>query len=1781
MSRNQSRGERNESTQYRKSGRSGGSNQQRNFPGGVSSKGGGGAAAAAPGTPNPAGRGSKKYNNNAPGGYSRARGPNVDSDWGTNPGQMNPGQNGPQQQPTNIVGAYEATAAKSSPNVKPTEVVTPINTQDAPKPSPGVPPLAPTTNSSGTSSESGAPKTPTKGDPAKSFPLQFGSISPGFMNGGVQIPARTSSAPPNLDEQKKAQAHLDFSRNTPAAPIPSVPKQPLPRNAGNPDQAKISQAQQIPKPKKDAHASIPPSVTQTPKPAVNPIPGLPIQMPFHQQHVPVQFGGPGPQIQSQAMSGTSMPLTMQMPMGTPPLQQPMFIQPHPMQSQGMLHPVQNFNFPAQMGHQLPPRLGNMAINVGSQFPQQQAGNYGSSRKSVRITHPETHEELRLDGSPGARSQPNVPPQSQPISSFPPNHPMNFYTTSYGASPIYYPPGSSVPMNSTHAQPTTQSQRLYNQVTIKPPVTTYGEKELLPGSTPNSVGKTESLESSTLHDAKSISHKKEVDTSSLSLLPRAKSGTSASTPSTGSMNRERDASTTSSSASARAGDSVSSLKGPSDGSKKVIVPDSTSDKPNQLGNKSQADQDGNQSTSLSLASPLSESEPLNTKSDLSISNLVPEIAKESSSTAVTSSENANLISIGSVEEKEDGLSKSLGTKDVHTNKLKPDIIGKEKEEASRSGSLELHKDSLESSLKSLSLESIEPTGKIEPRSDELTSTTGDLSERSEEKPKEAAVLHSTDVKMTDALPSSTQVQVSGIAGNSVPVNSSPAQDDKFPTPDAPSSVTDSIAKMEIAVKPVVVDQESPCDVTLKCEHDDIDSSNSSLVSPSESTKDKASSDANAVKTAVPRAKKKKKELYRKAEAAGTSSDLYMAYKGPEGKKEDVGSAENPEKDSSISSKQTPEESQDSLVPPKKPAVRAEPDDWEDAAEASPQLGPTKNENQTNERDAVGIMRKRYTRDFLLKFQYQCTDLPDGLQISDIPEALMVSTANILREHHSPGRNIDRPGSGPRADRRSSSLADDDRRTRMPGPLMPARGDMWTDVGFGNNIVSFRTMQGSNYGVLRNPMPQGTAQYAGGILAGPMQTHGSQLGLQRNYSDSDRQWRTGFQKGLMPSPQTPPPMMHRAEKKYEVGKVTDEEEAKQRQLKGILNKLTPQNFEKLFQQVKQVNIDNVVTLSGVISQIFDKALMEPTFCQMYADFCFHLAADLPELRVDDDKITFKRLLLNKCQEEFERGEREEEEANKAEEEGEVKQTEEEREEKRLRVRRRMLGNIRLIGELYKKRMLTERIMHECINKLLGHNQDPDEENIEALCKLMSTIGEMIDHPRAKDHMDAYFDIMARLSNNMQLSSRVRFMLKDAIDLRKNKWQQRRKVEGPKKIEEVHRDAAQERQAQTSRLSRGPSMGNSVRRGPSMDFSRAPSMLSSPNSHMGSSFRAASPQLRGFGFQDVRIDERQSFENRPVSVPLPQRALVDDSITLGPQGGLVRGMGFRGQPSPHSVDARVVGPGLNGFSTTPDRTPQVQREDLMPRHMPARFGAPSDSDQLHSQEPNVNSGNRDVRSTERGSDRSISTSQQGGPPTSMDNVSTENVFSEEELQKKSLSAIREFYSARDNNEMILCIKELNSLSFYPSMISLWITDSFERKDLERGLLAKLLTDLAKHKDGVINKDLLAKGFESVLTVLEDVVNDAPKAAEFLGRIFAQAVIEETISLSEIGQLILDGGEERGQLVETGLAAEVMGSLLEMIKEEKSEAVFKEIRSNFRLQLGDFKPPGSNRPSRIDKFV
>lgn len=71
-------------------------------------------------------------------------------------------------------------------------------------------------------------------------------------------------------------------------------------------------------------------------------------------------------------------------------------------------------------------------------------------------------------------------------------------------------------------------------------------------------------------------------------------------------------------------------------------------------------------------------------------------------------------------------------------------------------------------------------------------------------------------------------------------------------------------------------------------------------------------------------------------------------------------------------------------------------------------------------------------------------------------------------------------------------------------------------------------------------------------------------------------------------------------------------------------------------------------------------------------------------------------------------------------------EELEEAKDKARRRSIGNIKFIGELFKLRMLTEAIMHDCVVKLLKNH---DEESLECLCRLLTTIGKDLDFEKAK--------------------------------------------------------------------------------------------------------------------------------------------------------------------------------------------------------------------------------------------------------------------------------------------------------------------------------------------------------------------------------------------------------------------------------------------------------------------
>ena len=230
--------------------------------------------------------------------------------------------------------------------------------------------------------------------------------------------------------------------------------------------------------------------------------------------------------------------------------------------------------------------------------------------------------------------------------------------------------------------------------------------------------------------------------------------------------------------------------------------------------------------------------------------------------------------------------------------------------------------------------------------------------------------------------------------------------------------------------------------------------------------------------------------------------------------------------------------------------------------------------------------------------------------------------------------------------------------------------------------------------------------------------------------------------------------------------------QRKVKSNLNKMTPQNFEKISDQILTIagqskDETDGRTLRQVIQLTFEKATDEAHWAEMYAQFCKRMLEFMsPEIRdesIIDKKgdvvvggALFRKYLLTRCQTEFERGWKTDLPEKPDGGTGEAVMLSDEY-YIAAAAKRRGLGLVRFIGELYKLQMLTERIMHECVKKLVDYEGVPDEAEVESLTSLLKTIGENLDgNERGHGLMDVYFKRISQMIETPGLPSRLSFML-----------------------------------------------------------------------------------------------------------------------------------------------------------------------------------------------------------------------------------------------------------------------------------------------------------------------------------------------------------------------------------------------------------------------------------------
>ncbi|XP_048810877.1 eukaryotic translation initiation factor 4 gamma 1 isoform X5 [Lagopus muta] len=661
---------------------------------------------------------------------------------------------------------------------------------------------------------------------------------------------------------------------------------------------------------------------------------------------------------------------------------------------------------------------------------------------------------------------------------------------------------------------------------------------------------------------------------------------------------------------------------------------------------------------------------------------------------------------------------------------------------------------------------------------------------------------------------------------------------------------------------------------------------------------------------------------------------------------------------------------------------------------------------------------------------------------------------------------------------------------------------------------------------------------------------------------------------------------------------------RRVRSILNKLTPQMFQQLMKQVMELSIDTEERLKGVIDLVFEKAISEPNFSVAYANMCRCLMGlKVPTTDKPTVTVNFRKLLLNRCQKEFEKDkdddeifekrQKEMDDASAPEEKARMK---DELEEARDKARRRSLGNIKFIGELFKLKMLTEAIMHDCVVKLLKNH---DEESLECLCRLLTTIGKDLDFEKAKPRMDQYFNQMEKIIKEKKTSSRIRFMLQDVIDLRRNSWVPRRGDQGPKTIDQIHKEAEMEEHREHIKVQQ--LMSKDKRRGPP-----------GPSISGGRSSLVADD-----GWNTVPI----SKGNRPIDTTrltkITKPGLIDSNNQLfAPGGRLSWGKGSSGgsgaKPADSASDSgRPATSTLNRFSalqqSTPAESPESRRvvqRGSSSRDRSEKAGDRGDresrseksSDRLErpdrgergernrsavtkrsfsketedrSREREKQSGPETVRKTASMSeerDRSRETiKQEPAPPA----ASPKPMLSEEELEKKSKAIIEEYLHINDMKEALQCVQELGSPSLLYVFVRNGIESTLERSTISREHMGVLLCHLVKA--GTLSKEQYYKGLREILEIAEDMEIDIPHIWLYLAELITPILQEEGIPMEELFREITK------PLVPLGKATTLLVEVLGLLCKGMSQKTAGKLWRDGGLSWKEFLPEDQD----VNKFV
>jgi len=244
-----------------------------------------------------------------------------------------------------------------------------------------------------------------------------------------------------------------------------------------------------------------------------------------------------------------------------------------------------------------------------------------------------------------------------------------------------------------------------------------------------------------------------------------------------------------------------------------------------------------------------------------------------------------------------------------------------------------------------------------------------------------------------------------------------------------------------------------------------------------------------------------------------------------------------------------------------------------------------------------------------------------------------------------------------------------------------------------------------------------------------------------------------------------------------KESDEKDKTKNELRELLNILTKDNYDNIKCKILEIIKENVKLQEQFLGIFFLKAVREKSYGELYAKLCKYLNRELPQKSKKNEKAKnpsslFREKLIEKCREilkstNFDKYIKEDDPI-----------------EKQIKIKKFILGNVNFLTELIKIKLLSKKIMPECIDYLFEKYKNETDTHlklihVESIVIFTDKFGSLVHSGKNnmkseeiklfKKKLEEIFEKLEKVKNDKELRGHIKYLIINLIEKKKNNYEE----------------------------------------------------------------------------------------------------------------------------------------------------------------------------------------------------------------------------------------------------------------------------------------------------------------------------------------------------------------------------------------------------------------------------